>query len=256
MVRLRHRPRPKTNPVFYAHELELLLADEPGRLERLRHDPDSVDLLTWNVFSSLDTHSDRDWLAYRLQALGGPGVRAPIRLSLWTGRQREPLLASSPAYLRWLRERTRALGADPEALAAFSAPLEVPVRVESPEVLVLVDVALASVPRGNGGRDRVVELVDAGLEHARRLSSTLAVAFVSASDTPGAAQLSSRLEQLGSPGGLARDLPWRPQPPPVVLRALSWQELLGTWESEIGYLRLDDQPVRAFLDLARRRGLR
>ncbi len=247
--------RTKTNPAFYAEQLRLLLADAPERLERLLSDPDSVDLLTWNVFSSLDTHRDRAYLAYRLQALAGTQLAAPVRVSLWTGRDREPLLRPSSGYVAQVRERARAAGGGPDATAELEAPLEVPVRIESADVLVLVDTSLGTPHRGAGGRDRIVELLDAGLDHARRLSKTLALAFVHAGPE-GGSDLSARLEALREPAALAAALPYRPAVPPVVLRESSWQQLLQIWEQEIPYLELGGQPARAFLDHVRARGLR
>ena len=82
--------RTRTNPIFYSDRLALLLADQPERLTRMRTEPQNVDLLTWNVFASLDTHADQNWLAYCLQEIGGPGLRAPVRISLFSGRHRAP----------------------------------------------------------------------------------------------------------------------------------------------------------------------
>ena len=248
-------PRTKTNPVFYADQLRLVLADEPDRLERVFNDPDSVDLLTWNVFASLDTHDDNAWLAHRLEALGGPQVRAPARISLWSGRHRGPLLHPSPGYLDMIRERSDKAGGPAADLSEFARPIEVPVRIETPSVLILVDTALASTPRGSGGRDRLLELIDAGTDHARRLSKQLAVAVVYASGSITAAELSTRLQQLRDRRRLAADMPYRDVPPDLLLREVSWQQLLRTWESELDYLSVDGQPVRAFLSHAKARGL-
>ena len=114
--------RTKTNPAFYADELRLLLADEPERLARALTDPDSADLLIWNVFSSLDTHRDPGYLAWRLQQFGGAELRAPVRLSLWTGRRREPLLRPGSAYVAQVRRRAEAAGGGPGATAELEAP--------------------------------------------------------------------------------------------------------------------------------------
>lgn len=247
--------RTKTNPAFYAEQLRLLLADAPERLERLLSDPDSVDLLTWNVFSSLDTHRDGGYLAYRLQGLAGTQLVAPVRVSLWTGRDREPLLRPSSGYVAQVRERARAAGGDRAATAELEAPIEVPVRIESADVIVLVDTSLATPHRGPGGRDRVVELLDAGLDHARRMSKTLVLAFVHGAGPEGGGELSARLAALREPAALAAALPYRSTVPPVVLRESSWQQLLQIWEQEIPYLELGGQPARAFLDHVRARGL-
>jgi hypothetical protein len=240
------RPKTKTNPVFYEDELRLVLAEEPERLERARTQRDNVDLLTWNVFASLETHRDRDYLAHVLTPLGGSGLRAPVRISLWTGRRRQPLVRPSPAYLQHIRARARAVGGDDAGLTDFEQPIEVPVRIETPDVLVLVDTTLSRVPRGNGGRDRVVELVDSGVDQARRLSKTLAVAFVHRSGSPAAAELSAHVDALRDPARLAAAMPYRKALPPVVLRELPWQHLLTAWSQETAYLRLGGQPTRAF----------
>ena len=68
--------------------------------------------------------------------------------------------------------------------------------MESPDVLCLVDVVMDRIDRGTNGRDRLLELIDAGLEHARRLSKTLAVAVVYRSGSPAAKELSARLDEL------------------------------------------------------------
>jgi hypothetical protein len=250
--------RTKTNPAFYADELRRWLADDPERYEQALADPDNLDLLTWNVFASLDTHTDAEWLAYRMQAFGGAGVRAPVRLSLWTGRDRGPTLQPSSDYASHLRAQQagRSDDAADAPLAAFLAPIEVPVRIESPDVLVLVDVARDAYPRGAGGRDRLLELVDAGLDHARRLDKDLAVALVYRSGSPAALDISARVNQLRDRATLAAELPYRTNVPAVTFREVPWQQLLRVWEQEIGYLRLGGQPVRAFLDHTARRGLR
>jgi hypothetical protein len=255
-ARLRRRPRTRTSPVFYKARVEALLGDQPDRLDALLHAKDSVDLLTWNVFASLATHSDRDWLAHRLQAFGGSSLRAPLRLALWTGRDRGPSLGPSRGYIAAVRERAAAAGGDAEAVAAFTEPIEAPVRIESPDVLCLVDTTLGAAPRGSGGRDRLLELVDAGLEQARSLSKSLAVATVYSSGTEGAKELSARMHQLRDDKVLASELPHRRPVPALTLREVTWQQLLAAWEQEIRYLQLGGQPVRAFLDHVRELGLR
>lgn len=246
----------KTNPAFYGDQLRLLLAGEPERLERALTDPDSADLLTWNVFASLDTHRDPRYLAYRLQVFGGAELQAPVRLSLWTGRHREPLLRPGSGYIAQVRGRARAAGGGPGAVAELEAPIEVPVRIESADVLVLVDVWAGAGHQGAGGRDRIVELIEAGLDHARGLSKTLTVAVVYASGTPLAAELSARVNALRDPAALAAALPHRDRVPPVVLREVPLQQLLRAWEQELPHLDTGGQPVRAFLDHLRARGLR
>lgn len=243
------------NAVFYGDRLALHLG-EGERLDAALHDPDSTDLLTWNVFASLDTHRDQDWVAYRLQALGGAAVRPPVRIALWTGREREPLLHPSQGYLRFVRERSRSAGGSDDQLAPFAEPIEVPVRIESPDILVLVDTVGEEYPRGNGGRDRLLELIDAGLEHARRLSSSLTVAVVYPSGTPAARALSSRIDELRDPATRSAEMPYRAAAEPVVLRELSWQRLIQLWEAERDYLDLSGQPVKGFLAQLSARGLR
>lgn len=246
--------RTKTNPVFFADDLRLELAGDPDRLQRVLSDPDSVELLTWNVFASLDTHTDPAYLAYRLQALGGGEVRAPVRISLWTGREREPLLRPGSGYVATVRGRARAAGGDASSTTALEAPIEVPVRIESPDVVVLVDTIGDRYRPGTGGRDRLVELIDAGLDQARRLSKTLAVAVVYPSGTPVATEVSARVNRLRDPATLAAELPHRSGVPAVVLREVPWQQLLRLWEQELPHLRVAGQPSKAFLELARSRG--
>ncbi|MPZ86715.1 MAG: hypothetical protein GEU81_01335 [Nitriliruptorales bacterium] len=243
--------RTKLNPAFYGDELRLLLGDEPGRLERMLREPANADLLTWNVFASLDRHADRDYLAYQLQALGGAGVRAPVRLSLWTGRHREPLLRPGSGYVTAARARAQRAGGNASATEALEAPIEAPVRIETADVLVLVDTMLDRYPAGVGGRDRIIELIDAGLDHARRLSCALAVAVVRRSGGREAAEVSERLNRLRDPAVLAAELPHRGGVPEVVLRELSWQQLLRTWEQEVPYLGLRGQPTRGFTEYLR-----
>lgn len=236
------------NPALYPHELRAMLADQPERLERALSEPCAVDLLTWNVFASLETHADRDWLAHRLQALGGPQLRTPLRISLWTGSDREPRLVPSRASVEHTRTRMTEAGADDSAIAAWAAPFEVPVRIESPETLVLVDTTVDAAPRSAAGRDRVVELIDAGLDHARRLGVDLAVGFVYRSGSQAAATLSARIDELRDPRALAAAMPWRSAIPPVTLREMGWQQLVRVWEAEQGYLDLPFPGVaKAFL---------
>ena len=255
LSRLPGRGGPRGNPVFYADELRLELAGEPDRLAGALTEPGNVDLLTWNVFASLDTHSDRDYLGYRLQSLGGSGVIAPVRLSLWTGRTREPLLTPNPGFVAEIRRRAATAGGGPEATRDFERPTEVPVRIESANLLVLVDTYRDRAHSGVGGRDRLVELVDAGLDQARRVSKDLAVAVVYPTGTPLAADLSARINRLRDPAALAAALPHRPSIPPVVLREVPWQQLLRIWQQEIPFLRLSGQPVRPFLQQLRTLGL-
>lgn len=250
------RLRTRTNPVFYPEQLRLTLNDDRERVRRAFEDPESLDLLTWNIFSSLDTHSDEDWVAYRLQALGGTAVDAPVRMSLFSGRVNAPLLRSSHDYLDDLRRQWPALGTGNGSLGEFGDPIEVPVRVETPSTLLLVDAALQRLPRGNAGRDRLVELIDAGLDHARRLGTKLAIGVVYVSGSGASRELSHRINQLRDPDTLAGEMPWRERIPAVVLRELPWHELIALWESERPYMDLGGQPVRAFLAHVEALGLR
>lgn len=242
------------NPVFYAARLREIL-DDSGRVAAARADPANVDLLTWNVFTSLSTHSDPEWLARKLQPLSASTVRAPVRMSFWTGRKREPLLQPSHAYRASLRQRSPSAGHGDD-LSPFEQPIEVPVRMESPDALVLVDTVGTQYPRGAGGRDRLLELIDAGLDHARRLSRPVTVTVVYPSGTSAAGDLSARINELRDPATLSTALPHLPSVGPVGLREMSWQRLLQLWETERSYLDLAGQPVKAFLAHLRQRGLR
>jgi hypothetical protein len=250
LERLRTRTKTRPNPLFYAERVQRLLDGE--RVERALSDPSSVDLLTWNVFESLDSDPDRDYLAHVLAPVGGGALAAPLRITLWTGRNREPLLRPSQAYGHELRERVGEEG----AVAEFLAPVEVPVRIESPGVLALVETTLDGLPRGAGGRDRLVELVDAGLEHARYLGKELTVTVVYRSGSATAAELSTRINRLRDPAALAAALPWRSDVPAVAFREVSWQHLLQAWQREQGNLRLFGEPVREFLAYCEALGLR
>jgi hypothetical protein len=252
MLNVLRRPRTRTNPVFYAERVRGLLAHDPERLERMFSEPDNVDVLTWNVFESMDSDPDRDYLASVLQPLVGNEARPPVRVTLWTGRHREPLLRPSTAYARHLRDT---VGDDP-SLEAFREPIEAPVRIEMPDALALVDTTIDDLPRGAGGRNRLVELVDAGLEHARYLSKTLTVAVVYRSGTRTAAALSAGVNALRDPRRLAEALPWRDRLPEVRFREQSWQDLLRVWAREQGNYRLSGEPVRGFLAYTAALGLR
>lgn len=242
-----------TNPVFYPERLRLLLGHDPQRLERLFADQDSVDLLTWNLFASLDTDRDREYLAGLLRPFGGNDLKAPVSLSLWTGKHREPLLRPSGAYVRHIRERAN----NPEAdLSAFAAPIEVPVRIETRDLLVLVDTTLEGIVRGGGGRDRLVELIDAGATHAERVGKALSVCVVYRSGSQTAGVASARINELRDRAKLQRELPWLKRPPEVRLREVAWQQLVRTWEHERGNLRLFGQPVKDFREHNQGLGLR
>lgn len=239
--------RTRTNPVFYQDRLELLLADQPERLARMRTEPHNVDLLTWNVFASLDTHSDQDWLAYRLQEIGGQHLRAPVRISLFSGRHRAPLLTPSVSYLRDIHRRTGVTHATSDGIAEFEQPIEVPVRIETPEVLLLVDTGRQRLRTGAGGRGRLPEIIDCGLEHARRLSSRLSVGLVLDADST----VLATVPQMATADSVAPMLPWLDRAPQVEIHGTSWDRLLTLWHDEAAYLHLSSQPVRAFESYAR-----
>lgn len=243
----------RTNPLFFADAFRLAAGEE--RAERALNDPDSVDLLVWNVFSSLDTHQDQPWLAGRLQQLGGPAVRPPARISLWVGADREPLLRPPASYIASVRARAAEAGGDDASVAEFGAPVSVPVLIDSPEVITLVDAVTDRTNLGHGGRERLLELIDVAIEHARRLGKTASVAVLYQAGTDAAAQLSPRINALRSDRTLAKALPHRATVPPVVLREMSWQQLLRIWDSERDYLDLSGQPVKPFLQHCRDRGL-
>jgi hypothetical protein len=235
--------RTRTNPIFYRDRLEALLGDEPDRLERIRTEPGNLDLLTWNVFASLDTHEDQEWLAYRLQELGGANLRAPVRISLFAGARRTPYLQPSTAYLQAIHQRSGVDHTTHDRVEIYERPIEVPVRIETPDVLLLVDTARDRLRAGAGGRDRLAELTDAGLEHARRLGLSLSLAVVA---NDGGSVLSSRLPQLSDGREVARLLPWRTAIPPVTFHGVSWTAMARVWREEQRHLDLDGQPVRAF----------
>lgn len=240
--------RTTTNPIFYPDQLELLLGGDRGRLERMRTEPGNTDLMTWNIFASLDTHDDPDWLAYRLQQIGGPNLRAPVRISLFSGGRRAPHLRPSTGYVRALHART---GIDPDdedddSIAAFKEPVEVSVRIETPDVLLLVDTGRQRLRAGAGGRERFPEIVDAGLEHARRLSSRLSVGLILDDDSA----LLSRVPHLATAAGIAEQLPWRDTLPRVDVHGTPWSTVLAIWADEAHRLNLGGQPVKAFRSYA------
>lgn len=247
------KTKQRTNPVFRPEALRLVAGDE--RADRALNDPDSVDLLVWNIFSTLDTHQDPQWLAGRMEKLLGPGVRAPVRMSLWTGADREPLMHPPGSYVAHVRERARSAGGDDAAVAEFAAPVGVPVRVETPDVLGLIDAVSSASAVGRGGRDRIVELIDVGLEQARRLGKTLGVGVLYRSGTSAASEVSARLNTLRDTKNLSAALPHRSSVPAIALREMSWQQLLAIWQSELDYLDVDGLPVKAFLSHCRERGL-
>lgn len=245
--------RKRTNPLFHPDAFRLIAGEE--RAQRALDDDDSIDLLVWNVFSTLEHHSDQRWLAGRLQQLGGPAVREPIRISLFTGGEREPRLVPPASYIAYVRERAQAVGGDDASVAEFAAPVTAPVRIESPDVVTLVDAVGDRTHLGHGGRERLVELIDVGLEQARRTGKTLAVAVIYTSRSTAASALSARVNALRNEATLAAALPHRRTVPPVVLREMSWQQLLRIWQSELPYLDLQGAPVKAFLAHCRDRGL-
>ena len=234
-------------PVFWADQARAELGED--RYAEALRDPRSLDLLTWNLFQSLDTHRDPEWLAYRLQQFGGTDVSAPVRMQLWTGRDADPLLQPSRGYVAAVRERATVAGASEADIARFRDPIEVPVRMESPDVLCLVDTVMDVTDRGTAGRDRLLELIDAGIEHARRLGKSLTVAVVYEAGTTAAQELSTRINELRG-GGLAEALPHQPLAAKVQLREVSWQQLVRVWESEVDYLQLPTsaRPLLGHLD--------
>jgi hypothetical protein len=241
--------RTRTNPIFYRDRLEALLAGEPDRLEHIRTEPGSIELLTWNIFASLDTHRDPAWLAYRRQPLGGDALRAPVRISLFSGAHRMPYLQSSPAYVDAIHRRTGVNHGVTDSVAVFEQPIEVPVRIETPDVLLLVDTGFDRLRVGSGGRDRLAELADAGLEHARRLSSSLSLGVVA---NAGSAVLQTRVKQLADQPAVAQLLPWRRAVPAMEVHGMSWTALLRLWQEEHRDLDLDGQPVKDFRAYAER----
>ena len=278
--------RTRANPVFYADTLRAWLSDEPGRAESIMNDPDSVDLLTWNVFASLDTHDDPDWYAHRMRMVVGNDARAPIKVSHFSGARRGPRLTPNREWIDAARARARSVrsgaasfgtggatgggaGTDDadaavrEATRHLDRPVEVPLRVDAPGVLALVETMTGTYPIGHAGRDRLVELVDAGLDAAHRLSRRLTVTVVYEAGTAGARQASARLAELRDPARLAAELPHRRRVPDVTLLEVAWQQVLRVWDTEADartgpfrpVLRLGGEPVRAFRKHVRARGL-
>ena len=240
----------RTNPLFNPDAFRLVAGEE--RAERALNDPNSVDLLVWNVFSTLDRHRDGRWLAGRMQMLAGPAVREPVRLSLWAGEDRGARLEPPASYINHIRERA---GGDAATVAEFGAPITVPVLLDSPDVIGLIDAVDDRANLGHGGRERLVELIDVAMEHARRVGKSPAVGIIYTSGAAAAAELSPRVSALRKDKLLASALPHRKDLPPVVLREMSWQQLLRVWQSEVGYLDVPGYLVKQFLQHCRDRHL-
>ena len=243
----------RTNPLFFQDTFRMVAGDD--RADRALHDPDSVDLLVWNVFSTLETHSDQRWLADRLQLFGGPGVREPARLALWAGADRDPRFRPPASYVNHVRSKAAAVGGNDDSVKEFAAPVTVPITIDSPDVVACVDAVVGRTSTGHGGRERLLELIDVALEHARRVGKTAAVAVIYQAGTAASAELSPRINALRNDKVLAAELPHRSSVPPVVLREISWQQLLRVWNAERDYLDLGGQPVKPFLQHCRDRRL-
>lgn len=252
MVKTSTRP----NPVIAGDELALVLGDDPDRLERARSDPSSTDWLVWSTFAP--THRDPDRLTRLprvLAAVIGGGVSPPARTTIFAGRDREPLARPGREYLAHLRRSTDGQGGDAEALVTFGGPVEVPVRVEAPGVLALVDAFVRTPILGAGGRDRMVELIEVGLEQSRAVGKRLVVGVIYPSRNAHASEVSARLARLRTGAGLRAALPWRSRVDDVELREVTWGEVLRTWESEAPYMGVGRRDARRFLDAARDLGL-
>jgi hypothetical protein len=174
-----------------------------------------------------------------------------VRISLWTGKDVEPRLEPSSEYVQHLRGR---VGEDAE-VSEFVAAVEVPVRIETRNVLVLVDTMWDTPRRGSGGRDRLIELVDVGLVQAERVGKELAVAVVYRSGARAAAEVSRRINDLRSAEVLRAELPWLTSVPEVRFRELAWQQLATIWRNERRNLKLSGEPVKGFLAHMERLGI-
>ena len=68
----------------------------------------------------------------------------------------------------------------------------------------------------------------------------------------GSRVLTEVVPRLADQEQVRRLVPWREEVPPVLIRGMSWPELIQLWYQEREYLDLDGEPVRRFLDYAER----
>lgn len=253
MAKTRTRP----NPIVFGDELALTLGDDPDRLERAQTDPTSADWLLWSAFAPTDRDRDRLVRVPRvLTTILGTEVTAPMRVSLFTGGDREPLARPGRDYVRHLRQTTEGHGGGDEAVEAFRAPVEVPLRIEGPGVLALVDAFVRTPISAVSGRDRILELTEVGLEQSRAVGKRLLIGVVYPAGTHAAAETSARIGKLRAPGALAAAMPWRSHVDDVAFREVTWREVLATWESEASYMGVGRREAKRVLDAAADIGLR
>lgn len=170
-------PDKKPNHVLWLDELgaEGLPASQ---LERIKFNPNSEDLLTWNVFMTLK-HCQSNWLTLWLQTCFAEASSLAnlddARIYLWPGRQRRPTYPPPPERETWLRERYRQ-----SAILLFQAwankkgrmegSTEIDVAVESDDALVFIEAKyLSDISHRvtyDPWRDQITRCVDVGSYHA------------------------------------------------------------------------------------------
>jgi hypothetical protein len=236
------RTRTKTNPLFYADQVRLLLDHDPERIERMltsrrastcsrgTSSRPSTPTRTGSTSPGCSSRSagrtssrrsacrcgragTRSRVSSRATSTSGTSVRLPVRMR--TSRS-SPVRRGAGAHRVAQRARARRDHVRP-------------------------------LPRGRGGRDRIVELVDAGLVHAGRVGKELAIAVVYRSGTEVRPRAVPPRQRAARPEGPRRRDAVAHPVPEVVFREMSWQQLLRLWENERSHYKLFGQPVRGFL---------